>query len=369
MHRTLALLIALGTGAPGCADAWEEPEAWEGEDDELEPEDEGGPKPPADLQAPRRKAPRACEPEAWASMRRTSDSAVLPAYRPWEEAGLVPAQVLTGATTPQALLLARALEHCEFDQWAATCLVGRLETARLEADGWSRDSSRPVFDLWSSMQMSLEDIFLVPPRTEDRLWYGMLALEGITLDARIYAGLSDDAQSWDLDLDHPALGPGEAGAFDERGVTDPLLWAHEGETLLLYVGQQGQDRRPQIGMARYTEQGWQRVSEQPVLGIGEPGNFDGWGTAGPSLLQFDDCQVLYFGALDYDGLASIGVATSEDGHIWDRLDRPVLQAVPYTWEDAGVFDPVVYMHKGEIGLLYRGGSVSDVGGVGLAVLE
>jgi predicted GH43/DUF377 family glycosyl hydrolase len=122
-----------------------------------------------------------------------------------------------------------------------------------------------------------------------------------------------------------ALAP-QAGTWraDASMTVDLLL---QGDRYLnFYVGKAG--GKDSIGVAwsvvdRFDGTTWNDYPANPVLSPGEPGSYDSRHIVDPASVEWGGKIYLYFSALG-DGPDSLGLAISEDGMHFTKLEKPVL---------------------------------------------
>ncbi|UCG26084.1 MAG: right-handed parallel beta-helix repeat-containing protein [Chloroflexota bacterium] len=110
-----------------------------------------------------------------------------------------------------------------------------------------------------------------------------------------------------------------------------------------------------IGLAESTDgTTWTKFESNPVLGPGEPGEWDGQIRRRHSVLKDDDIYRMWFaGNNDDDYIWRFGYATSPDGIDWDVYPDPVLSPGAGEWDDR-IFDPFVLKDGAVFKMWYRG---------------
>ena len=109
--------------------------------------------------------------------------------------------------------------------------------------------------------------------------------------------------------------------------------------------------------------------DNPVLDVGQPGQWDDQGCGCFSIAEVRGRYHLYYMAAGKANLFRIGLATSEDGIRWKRsAANPVLPPGPKgSWDDRQVTMPYVLNDSGKLSLYYTGSGRS--GGFGLATSD
>lgn len=110
-------------------------------------------------------------------------------------------------------------------------------------------------------------------------------------------------------------------------------------------------------------------ANNPVLDVGEPGQWDDKGCGCFSIADVRGRYHLYYMGAGRTNLFRIGLATSDDGIQWQRsAANPVLPPGPKgTWDDRQVTMPYVLNDSGKLSLYYTGSGKG--GGFGLATSD
>jgi hypothetical protein len=150
--------------------------------------------------------------------------------------------------------------------------------------------------------------------------------------------------------------PGPAGSWDASEVCCGTLVAKGDRLELWYAGRAAADQPFQIGRAVSSDGSrFVKDSRNPVLQAGAPGAFDDRGVTEPTVVFDADRQMyrMWYTALGFLGVRSIGYAVSSDGIRWIRSPaNPVISA-----EDLGlasVSDPEAIAIEGTVRLFLRG---------------
>ncbi len=161
------------------------------------------------------------------------------------------------------------------------------------------------------------------------------------------------------------LGAGEDGAFDQDGVSDPVVFQQDdGDWVMLYAGHG--DGLVNIGRATSADGStWTRDASSPVFGLSE--DWDSYGAWPGSVERTDDggWRLWYSGS--NGERKRIGIATSTDGQafVQARDDGGWVFGAgsPGDWDDTSVYDPWVVSIDGSLHLWYVGfdGEVPRIG--------
>jgi predicted GH43/DUF377 family glycosyl hydrolase len=118
---------------------------------------------------------------------------------------------------------------------------------------------------------------------------------------------------------------------------------------------------------------WQLHQPDPVLDVGQPGSWDAWTVDTPAVVLVDGTYYLFYYGQSTSATSdssSIGVATSDDGLVFEReRETPVIAPGPAgAWDERWVESPTVHFDR-ESGLWrmwYSGVGADWVAQIGLA---
>jgi predicted GH43/DUF377 family glycosyl hydrolase len=154
---------------------------------------------------------------------------------------------------------------------------------------------------------------------------------------------------------NPVLEPGPRGSWDERGVADPYVIRKGAYFYLFYLGQD-RARRQRLGVARSTDGiRFEKLRTNPILEIGEDGNFDEQGLGEPAVWQSMGWYWMLYTGRDRDERRRMGLAQSRDGVQWRKL--PNVFAGNDAWNNEVVCDPEVDLGASAVNFWFGGGNV------------
>jgi len=245
-----------------------------------------------------------------------------------------------------------------------------------EPVGWTRNiteyetiidgsNSRTVRGDWDGEGVWMSDI--ISDAGKYKMWYAGLNLY------RERAGIgyaeSVDGISWVKSISNPVLTPGASGEWDAGGVEHPRI-IKEGSVYKMWYGGFDEDGTPRIGYATSSDGiSWSKYSGNPVLDVGDYGEWDAEGVLGPYVLKegAGSYKMWYFGR-DDNWQWRIGYATSPDGIHWTKHSgNPVLDLGPDgSWDDESLTDPHLIYEDGTYKMWYTGYD-GDVWAIGYAI--
>jgi hypothetical protein len=169
--------------------------------------------------------------------------------------------------------------------------------------------------------------------------------------------MSDSGELWRRTRSGPVLGPLPATWLTDAATTPDVL-AHHGETLLYCGAVRGGHERLAVMGIRYGGQAPTFSQVELAVDVGPAGAFDSDHVFDPASVVVADRVFLYYSTV---GAApdSIGLATSADGHRFEKYSHPVLVGRA----------PEVAVHQGTFHLLYVLDAPGGGYGIHLAVSD
>jgi predicted GH43/DUF377 family glycosyl hydrolase len=148
---------------------------------------------------------------------------------------------------------------------------------------------------------------------------------------QIALATSEDGIHW-TKSPNPVLSIGESGDFDSQHVTYGMVLIYQDQYWMWYSGHNG--RVWQIGLATSPDGiHWTKYAGNPVLTVGESGEWDESGVIAPAV-NFDGHSFkMWYNGNGYPFIQAGGYAESPDGIHWEKHpDNPVFTPVPSDWE-------------------------------------
>ncbi len=169
----------------------------------------------------------------------------------------------------------------------------------------------------------------------------------------------------------PALSPGPYGSWDERGVADPYVIETEGRLYLYYIGLD-RARRQRLGVATSSDGiRWSKLVSNPILELGEYGDFDEGGVGEPAVWATRGFYWLLYTGRSRSEQRRLGLARSRDGVHWEKLPNVIKGDQP--WNSQVLCDPSVLVEGDQVRVWFGGGDLPKPdenihGQIGYAVL-
>jgi len=234
-------------------------------------------------------------------------------------------------------------------------LIALFATNALGQTKWTKYEGNPVLDLgapgdWDDFHLS--NPFVLFEDGIYKMWYSGTNAP----NARIGYATSPDGITWTKYEDNPVLDLGAPGEWDDLLVGDPFVLFEDGTYKMWYSGQNGPNDR--TGYATSPDGiTWTRYAGNPVLNLGESGEWDDYHAYTPSVLFEDGTYKMWYSGHD-GSYHRIGYTTSPDGIVWTKYEgNPVLDlGAPGAWDDVDIRDPFVLFDDGTYKMWYSGGN-------------
>ena len=172
---------------------------------------------------------------------------------------------------------------------------------------------------------------------------------------RIGLARSSDATHW-TKMPRPVVELGPYGSWDERGVADPYVVRTADAWYLYYLGQDRAGRQ-RLGVARSADGvTWVKLRGNPILELGLYGAFDEKGLGEPAVWASDGWWWMLYTGRDWQENRRIGLARSSDGVRWESLSQVFSGSEP--WMSKVICDPTVEVLSNEVRVWFGGGNVA-----------
>lgn len=235
---------------------------------------------------------------------------------------------------------------------------------------WGSDDSfdrRGAAGLWILRDPRLDSPVLM--RYQGRFWMFYGAYDGEGYEAgvgRIGLAWSDgDLMRWHKVEWNPILDitTADVGLWERDTLYKPSCIYHDGRFWLFYNAKglvRGQIRE-QTGLAwSYDLRSWHRYEENPVLTVGDEGEWDSLFCSDPFICWYKDKWLMFY--YGYDGKhAQDGLAFSNDLTNWEKWPQPILPVgTPGAADSLHAHKPCIILHEGVVYHFYC--AVRDVDG-------
>ena len=205
--------------------------------------------------------------------------------------------------------------------------------------------------------------------TGNKMWFtAQTYTMGFELRMRIGLATAPDKVTWTKHASNPVMGEGPLGSWEEYGAFAPWVLPDVTGYKMWYSGMRV-GMFPQIGYATSPDGvTWTKFPGNPVIQMGSPGEWNGNGTSGASVLFIGGMYRAWYTGTGFDGLSRIGYATSVDGTSWtDFPGNPVLNiSAPGNWDSERVGLPCVLLNGTEYEMWFTGYDGTGYGRIGYA---
>jgi predicted GH43/DUF377 family glycosyl hydrolase len=154
----------------------------------------------------------------------------------------------------------------------------------------------------------------------------------------------------------PVLPVGPYESWDERGVADPYVLRAGGRYYMFYLGMD-RARRQRLGIAM-SDDGvrWYKLRGNPILELGEYGAFDEKGLGEPAVWAARGYYWMLYTGRDHNEVRRLGLARSRDGARWEKL--PMVISGGEAWDSKVICDPTVIANGDRVTVWFGGGDVA-----------
>ena len=167
--------------------------------------------------------------------------------------------------------------------------------------------------------------------------------DNIRQPASIGHATSNDGISWERSGDSPILTASDVPFTDFEVSAGPVFVEEDLWTMYFSTVDDADFSSGVIGRATATEpDGEWVVDPEPIITTGD-GTWDSRFIFASSLVQTDDAYWLYYTGFGDERGGAIGLATSTDGIVWEKMDNPETTDAPFLDSD-----PIV-IERGETG--------------------
>lgn len=183
------------------------------------------------------------------------------------------------------------------------------------------------------------------------------------------AGMAAGQTVWEQYPGNPILGPGDPGQWDAGGRMVICVLFDGSVYHMYFLGADAQAQNVDIGHATSPDglPPWTMDPWNPVLTHGAPGEWDDEGLQQAACLYDGFTFHMWYSAF-HGGIERGGYAWSVNGTDWtkDHVNNPVLDVTPGSWDSGGVRPTAVVLVDQTYKVWYAGYQVSGQEDIGLA---
>lgn len=180
---------------------------------------------------------------------------------------------------------------------------------------WTKAAANPVLspsEWWETKGIRAGSIIF--ENSLYKMWYSGRDSNGIS---RIGYATSPDGVAWTKYGGNPVVSNGNAGSWENAGVSEPTVIKDGSTYHLWYTGHEGRTQR--IGHATSGDGiAWTRDPANPILDIGTPGAWDWLNVYGPSVVKVGAGFKLWYSGETLPAAWQTGYALSPNGSAWTR---------------------------------------------------
>ena len=180
---------------------------------------------------------------------------------------------------------------------------------------------------------------------------------------RIGYATSSDGLNWNKHAGNPVLGPGPSGGFDDGGAWLPMVLFDGSDYEMWYSGNIFIGA---IGRATSADGiSWSRHTGNPVLTASPSGSWNPERIFNPIVIRRDTLYQMWYSGPSASGIWQTGYATSPDGINWSQnSNNPVLTVgAPGEWDAVAAFAGSVLFVDGQYQMWYHGTTGNALTGI------
>jgi hypothetical protein len=244
--------------------------------------------------------------------------------------------------------------------------VGAQVGRAISPDGiiWTRELGNPVLKVglegeWDGATVTSGPIIF--DGSEYKMWFG--GYDGIQY--RNGLATSPDGIVWTKYEENPVFVPGESGQWDDSGVALTSVIIDESVYKTWYIGRENATGIWRVGYATSLDGiSWERYAKNPVLDIGESGEWDDEDIENVHVLFNGKIYEMWYQGND-GSIMRTGYATSPDGVVWTKYKVNPTLVPESSWEGQAAGISTVLLHDSEYKMWYIGHTFSS-GRIGYA---
>ncbi|MEK9153191.1 MAG: hypothetical protein AAB723_01160 [Patescibacteria group bacterium] len=179
---------------------------------------------------------------------------------------------------------------------------------------------------------------------------------------------SADLLNWQKHENSPVL-QGKDSWWDKNHVSRCGVFWENGLYYMFFAGHDGLVER--IGLATSPDLlYWQKQSPEPVLDLGTKGEWDEQHISDPRVIKFNDIFLMFYTGYDKKGKGRLGLAYSQDLLRWQRFKQNPIMGIgqPGDWDQDEACRADIFQDKEQYFIIYSGRKGSKFR-IGLAQLD
>lgn len=229
--------------------------------------------------------------------------------------------------------------------------------ASINGVDWTKEASNPVItptEGWEADGISAPSVLY--EGGEYKMWYSGADSSGVV---RIGYATSSDGITWLKYGSNPVLDVGAADGWEDEDVSAPSVIKDGGIYHMWYTGFDGST--PRIGYATSSDGiTWNKDGANPVLDLGEAGDWDWLGVFSPDLIRVGSEYQLWYSGDTLPPSWQTGYAVSSNGTDWDRMGMVIPEGATGSFDSNSADLSAVLLDGATYRIWYSG--LNDEGG-------
>ncbi|MGB2897344.1 MAG: choice-of-anchor Q domain-containing protein [Anaerolineales bacterium] len=221
----------------------------------------------------------------------------------------------------------------------------------LDGYGWAKEESNPILsptEIWEAAGVSRPSVIL--DGSTYKMWFTGVDSSGVI---QIGYATSPEGIVWTKHPGNPVLAVGAASSWEDEDVTGPTVLKDDGTYHMWYAGNNGSEFR--IGHATSSDGiTWVKDPANPVLDVGDVGDWDWLGIYSPDVVKIGDSYKLWYSGETLPQAWQTGHAESTDGTNWTRKDMLIPEGPPGTFDTNSADHPAVLIDGSSYRVWYAG---------------
>ncbi len=196
---------------------------------------------------------------------------------------------------------------------------------------------------------------------DSKVYYYYQGVDEANGYAQVGLAIAEDGINFTERTEQPVLTVGEDGEWDCRGVADPYVISFGGRYYMYYLGMD-MNNVQRLGVAA-SDDGitWTKYQRNPIMDVGVHGAFDEMGLGEPSVIYVSPYFYMLYTGRNKLEQRNIGLAVSADGVNWKKMSYDGMFELPEnSWDNQVICDTTLLRQEdGRVRVWYGGGNVAD----------